>query len=1019
MPTADIVSRGAGYTRHAAVTRPLASMLAIAGRRDRTDAIDEAARLFADPSVSMPGCAGTKNGSVTWTGATGGPYLNGWTNQLLNTNYLLYSQDFSNAAWIKSNTSVEANTAGTLAPDGTQTASKVTNLGSVSAVLRQVHTAISTGYTVEVFIKKGSAADKANRFLWWNTTTATELMHVSINLDTGVVTTIAGAGTAYAYSAGDGWWRVVMTQTAGLTVGNVTGVYVGFVGSGADAGAGAYSYIWGAQLEPGNVATPYVPTLAAAAAHPCYVRRAFPGFSVPRIPQVAQNLLVNSVLTGGGAGSPGTAPTSWVDSQITGSLDFVSVDGRLAAAFTCSATRRAFQQAQTAPTYGAIVQSCRVLANNGVSAQQMMGGIAVPAGGTAFYRVNGVNVGNGATAYPVAGDRLEYVTLLNGTGGAYASRFGAGVNSNTTGSCTLADFQTESSASFAYVASTYLPTTTVARIALDAPFRHDFRHGQNMLVNSALGGAVAGSPGTAPTSWDIVPIGTGVLSAVGAGSITYSTPAIGDRVLNNQVVTVVANTTYRFSVRVLSLVGSITVNQVVYILGLPAGAALTTYTINGAVVAGSAVIQAGDVVSLGVAIAGTAGTVTVRIGLGTTGGISAPASVTLAEPQVEVGTVRSVYTPTTTAAINAIVCEPVRASEQGVYVEWHAQGARTNLLVAPTSTIALASNTLAGVSRSIVEDTATNVHRASSPAAVAISSTYSRRFVVSNIGATRSVQVLVRDNAGGGANFAGVLVNAVTGAVSDVSAGWATANRSSVAVPGGWLVTFTITTTATLVGTVLSYYSLYSGSSNYAGDGVSGVTITGDTLEAATFPGLPLGEGVTRAADVITHNFASLRSTTGPGEDVGIGRPYSWSAAAGGAVPHASGTSVILAASGVDSASDSMSRATTDSLRTRSNGASVFSGASALADASGVARMVSRRWVADSVRMYRGTAVADTDATTGGYVARPTMTIAVNTTVDHYHGAVTAFEFNGRTATDGERALLANALDGKTQAIAA
>jgi hypothetical protein len=173
----------------------------------------------------------------------------------------------------------------------------------------------------------------------------------------------------------------------------------------------------------------------------------------------------------------------------------------------------------------------------------------------------------------------------------------------------------------------------------------------------------------------------------------------------------------------------------------------------------------------------------------------------------------------------------------------------TNLVPVMTTNTALLSNTLAGLSRTIIESTATSVHRAAGTSAISISSTYTRSFTVSNVSASRSVQVLVRDNAGGGANYAGVLVDAVTGSVSDLSAGWSTSNRSCVAVPGGWLVRFTITTTGTLVGTVQSYYSLVSGSSNYAGDGASGVVITGDTITPTTDFAPRLAEAVARTAD--------------------------------------------------------------------------------------------------------------------------------------------------------------------------
>tara|TARA_R110000822_G_scaffold49495_6_gene129728 strand:- start:1369 stop:2640 length:1272 start_codon:yes stop_codon:yes gene_type:complete len=172
-----------------------------------------------------------------------------------------YSEQFDNAAWTKTASSISANA--TTAPDGTTTADKLVE-DSTSAqhyVVGQVTGIAITTYTVSFFAK---AAGRDWIFLTeGNNITASAWF----NLSTGAVGTVSGNGSPSATITdyGNGWYRCTMTATviAGtfnvqlrLGAADTVGTYQGDGTSGA--------YIWGAQLEAGAFATSYIPTTTAA-----------------------------------------------------------------------------------------------------------------------------------------------------------------------------------------------------------------------------------------------------------------------------------------------------------------------------------------------------------------------------------------------------------------------------------------------------------------------------------------------------------------------------------------------------------------------------------------------------------------------------------------------------------------------------------------------------------------------------------------------------------------------------------
>ena len=184
-------------------------------------------------------------------------------------NVALYSSEFANAWWVKTEMSVA--TATVTAPDGVATVEKfeVTNEASIHIVQSTlVASSSGTVHSFSVFVK---AAEYDFAFIGI-TDGATGQAQRRLNLTTGVVdaVNVGGAGSwtntsAFAEPLKNGWWRFVLTSTQGagtavgmqIIVGDNTGaqLFTGTTGNGI--------YVWGAQREIGAFATSYIPTTTA------------------------------------------------------------------------------------------------------------------------------------------------------------------------------------------------------------------------------------------------------------------------------------------------------------------------------------------------------------------------------------------------------------------------------------------------------------------------------------------------------------------------------------------------------------------------------------------------------------------------------------------------------------------------------------------------------------------------------------------------------------------------------------
>jgi hypothetical protein len=187
------------------------------------------------------------------------------------TNLLLRSQLIGGTSWTSSG--VTSTTNSIVAPDGTTTATLVTEdtATSAHAIFGTNMTLAVAANTISVFIKAGTRRYVSIR---GETTAVATYSWVTLDTTTGTINANAAVTSSSATAFGNGWWRVTMTwanTNGGLGVANI--VFAGSDVSTAPAtssvlgnlylGNGSTFYLWGAQVEAGAFATSYIPTVAS------------------------------------------------------------------------------------------------------------------------------------------------------------------------------------------------------------------------------------------------------------------------------------------------------------------------------------------------------------------------------------------------------------------------------------------------------------------------------------------------------------------------------------------------------------------------------------------------------------------------------------------------------------------------------------------------------------------------------------------------------------------------------------
>lgn len=212
-----------------------------------TDKVEKTAAAITGGTINNTTIGATTPSSVNATTITGQTArVNG-----TGTNLFIYSQDFTNASWGKTNLTV---TTGFVAPDNTSTANKlVENNVTGQHLISQFQNAPSgITYTYSVYAK-------AAEWTSFQTQLGVGGPLATFNLS-AVTASQTGGVSASIISVGNGWFRCSLV---GVSNGNGT-CYIyknstSYAGNNIDG-----MFVWGAQLEIGSTLRDYVATTTTA-----------------------------------------------------------------------------------------------------------------------------------------------------------------------------------------------------------------------------------------------------------------------------------------------------------------------------------------------------------------------------------------------------------------------------------------------------------------------------------------------------------------------------------------------------------------------------------------------------------------------------------------------------------------------------------------------------------------------------------------------------------------------------------
>jgi len=199
--------------------------------------------------------------------STGSYFDSTGTLKYANVNLLTYSEQFDNAAWVKSNSSISANSISS--PNGDLSADSLIEDSTASTThyfYKNSSFTAGSSYTLSVYAKANT-----DGFIWlkfWDGVLDTGYY---FNLTNGTVgSVLLNAPNSYSIaSVGNGWYRCSITRTVAGSSGDISIGLAKTNGGRIFSGDGTSGiYIWGAQLELASSPSQYAKTEASTTAGP-------------------------------------------------------------------------------------------------------------------------------------------------------------------------------------------------------------------------------------------------------------------------------------------------------------------------------------------------------------------------------------------------------------------------------------------------------------------------------------------------------------------------------------------------------------------------------------------------------------------------------------------------------------------------------------------------------------------------------------------------------------------------------
>jgi len=199
-------------------------------------------------------------GDLSFTRASNGTRVNSaGLVEVCPWNLVQYSEDFSNGAWSKINSTVTSNT--TTAPNGTTTADTLEKLGG------------SGGLNYYYIVQNTNSFEQLTNFFYVKAKSGSGIIWI-LGLNSGTfaffdvvngtaLSKSSGMATSIE-SVGNGWYRCIVSQNYGGASSTTFGIGLCLVDGtpnyDATSAATQSVYIWGAQSAVGSTAKPYFPT---------------------------------------------------------------------------------------------------------------------------------------------------------------------------------------------------------------------------------------------------------------------------------------------------------------------------------------------------------------------------------------------------------------------------------------------------------------------------------------------------------------------------------------------------------------------------------------------------------------------------------------------------------------------------------------------------------------------------------------------------------------------------------------